>query len=200
LTQPPDEGLKPTAQCPARLHSQAPPSLQSKLSAAASDAAGPLRSPALLRKALVFTIALLAVSEARAQATIRRDTAPLIALRMAYPDSAVDRERYSLGDSTVFLSRTVLLTDSDLVAVEPIDGRTGTLFLRLSCGPAADQRLRKALGEHVGHHLAVVIEDRIASAPVIQSPIGCIGVDITTRRRGSEAARLRSLVEERWPR
>jgi hypothetical protein len=149
--------------------------------------------------ALSVGVSVVTPGIASGQARPAPDTAPVITMRLAYPDSANDRERARSGDSVVFLARQLLLSDADVAGVRSSYGRRSPLLLHIKCRPEASTRFRAALDSNVGGQLAAVINGRVATVAYIASAGSCENLTLGTPWTGEDAARIRELVRVKWP-
>ena len=151
--------------------------------------------PALL---LILAGACATVTQKRAQSTA---LPPVLELRIAHRDSSSDRDRHQRGDTTYYLSRTILLSDADIVSANPHIAQTGELYLDVTYTRSAADRLRSGLTSHIGGRLALLLESRLRAVVHIASAIGSnVSLAINTGVTGSEAEQLAARVRARWPR
>jgi preprotein translocase subunit SecD len=125
---------------------------------------------------------------------------PFFALRIAFTDPATGREAAQYGDTTVYLSPDVLMSDDDVLGMRPYAGPDGELVLRVLYHPAARQRLATTTSAHIGDRLAVLLDSRVRSLARIQSQIGRGGdsLAIATNATGADAERLTAQIRSKW--
>ena len=126
--------------------------------------------------------------------------APFLAVRLAFQDSAMGRERARYGDTTVFLASEALLSDRDIVSVRTTAQPNGGLLLRVRYRPEAAARLAEATGGHVDDQLAVLLDSRVWSLARIAGRIGRgDSLLIATSATGADADRLNLRIRSIWP-
>ncbi|OWV73662.1 preprotein translocase subunit SecD [Rhizobium sp. R339] len=81
---------------------------------------------------------------------------------------------YSLDDPPVpyLVDRTAFATAGNMVDIEPvIDPQTQDTSIAYRLDAEGTARLAQVTGQNVGKHLAIVFDDQVMSAPVIEAPI-----------------------------
>jgi len=127
-------------------------------------------------------------------------TAPLLELRLAYDDSSRDRDRHQYGDTVVYLERSALLTDTDIVGARPVIGASGVLYLDVRYAPAAAAQLASGLSRHIGGRLGLVLASRLRTVVAVASGAGALGhLTINTGVTGIEAEQIAARIRARWP-
>ena len=114
------------------------------------------------------------------------------------------------GGALVPVSRQVIVEGSDLIDAQPaFDQRTGQPIVNFRFNIRGAQRFGQATTENLGRALAIVLDNKVISAPVIQSPItggsGQISGNFTVESVNNLAILLRAgalpakmtIVEER---
>ena len=126
--------------------------------------------------------------------------APFLALRLAFNDSALGRERARYGDTTFFLAPDVLLSDEDVLSVSSVVRPVGGLLLHVRYRPEAAHALRTATARHVGDRMAVLLDSRVWVVAPIAGAIGGAGdLLIATGATGDDAERIALQIRSRWP-
>lgn len=124
-------------------------------------------------------------------------SAPLIELRLVHDDPVEGTLEVEHGGETLYVEREPLLSDADFQAVRP-SVRDGELFLDMEVNAESAERLVAATGANIGRRMALLLESRIAAAPVIRSPIGARG-QAAIRLPPGEAERVAERIRTRWP-
>ncbi|TWT43862.1 preprotein translocase subunit SecD [Phycisphaerae bacterium RAS1] len=80
------------------------------------------------------------------------------------------REMKDESGQRLFVSPEPLLTEADIVSAEALHGAARSI-VRLRCSGVGGDRLRRATAENTGKHLAILIDDKLLTAPLIQAEI-----------------------------
>ena len=93
-------------------------------------------------------------------------------LRLAEPKPSPGLTAVKRGDSpdTIYVSATPVVTNEDIVGARVVDV-DGRFAIGLEFTSKAAERLRAATASHVGKPIAIMINGRVASAPVLTAPI-----------------------------
>ena len=87
------------------------------------------------------------------------------------PEDSEIREDYETG-SWYVLESPVLLTGDRITDAFPTTGRTNfDIVVSLSFDGAGRRKFAQVTGEHIGEHLAILLDGKVQSAPVIQDQI-----------------------------
>ena len=71
------------------------------------------------------------------------------------------------------LESPVLLTGQNIENAQPSSGRTSfDIVVSMDFDGEGSKKFRKITGDHIGEHLAILLDDKVQSAPVINSEIG----------------------------
>jgi preprotein translocase subunit SecD len=149
---------------------------------------------------LTRVLALVALAACARVTPKNAVAAPLIELRMAHQIAAPELQRVEHEGRTFYLETRSVFADNDLKLVEP-SMRGDTMFLELYPTPEGSARLRQATGDNIGKHLALLVNSRVRSIPVIQSAIGTPEQSIQTwvRLEPDEVERIPERIRSRWP-
>lgn len=126
---------------------------------------------------------------------------PTIGFRLASTSPATGRQPMKLaaGDTTFYVSDSSVLSDEDIVSVRRLPS-PDKLLLDVQLTPEGSARLKNATSSHIGERLALVIDSRLLSAPLIKTAVGgeklMVGAVNLPKELVTEAA---STVEARWP-
>jgi preprotein translocase subunit SecD len=101
------------------------------------------------------------------------------------------------GD-TWYLDPSVVLSDRDLVHVEPV-ARSGQLLLRLEITAEGSERMTTLTAGEIGSRVAVIVDGTVRSISVIADAVRGPRTSVPIVVSGSEAERLTRLVRARWP-
>lgn len=96
---------------------------------------------------------------------------PELELRLANlkPGPGLQKASTSAGE-TIWIAHTAIVTQNDLVGARMIE-QDGRFNIELEFTSEAAQRVATATQDHVGKPMAIVINRRIMSAPVLEGPI-----------------------------
>ncbi|ULR46259.1 protein translocase subunit SecDF [Rhizobium sp. K102] len=87
---------------------------------------------------------------------------------------ATSQVLYSLDDPPVpyLVDRTAFVTGSNMVDIQPdVDPQTEDVSIAYRLDAEGTRRLSEATGQNIGKHLAIVFDDQVMSAPVIDAVI-----------------------------
>lgn len=113
------------------------------------------------------------------------------------------------GEKTLVLDTTSLMTGSDIANARPAFDQYGTPYVSLTFSPKGSMQFETITGENIKRRLAIVLDGKVYSAPVIQDKIAggsaSISGDFTTEEANDLAVILRagslpapvSILEER---
>lgn len=73
---------------------------------------------------------------------------------------------------TVVVLHEVVVGNDDIAQSWVIDGGSGRFGVGVELLPSGAERMRQATAGHVGRPVAILVDGRIALAPVVRSPIG----------------------------
>lgn len=154
-----------------------------------------------LPSASALLAAFVASAGCQASHLAEQGTEPtIVQLRLAYADSAADRERHQLSDRIVYLAARPLLSDADITSANPSVATSGELLLALGFSPETGRRLAGTLEPHIGDRLAILVEGRVTDVVPIMSAVGAGGrLTLNTRLTGTASDRLREAIRRRWP-
>ncbi|HEX2255067.1 MAG TPA: protein translocase subunit SecD [Thermoanaerobaculia bacterium] len=88
----------------------------------------------------------------------------------------LDAEGRKIGTQYVAVGRASVVTGRDLKNARPDVGQFGESVVGFSLTPEAGQRFGDFTGANVGRGLAIVLDDKVVSAPVIEDRIGDRGI------------------------
>jgi preprotein translocase subunit SecD len=98
------------------------------------------------------------------------------------------------GESAVYLvHREALITGRDLKRARAGHGEHGEPNVEFSLDAQAGARFKRETGRNIGRRLAIVLDDRVISAPVIEQPVGREG-QIRGRFTAAEADELAKVL------
>lgn len=119
------------------------------------------------------------------------------------PSADANRMSYSTPDGqtlTLYVLKKPLLDDSDVASAEAGKDASGAPQVEVKLTPEGRRRFEQATARSVHHKIAVVIDDRVYEAPVIQSAISSdtlIIRDLKTERLATEvASRISSAIKK----
>ena len=100
----------------------------------------------------------------------------------------------SAGESAVYLvRREAMITGRDLKSARAGAGEHGEPNVAFSLNAQAGGRFHEETGRNIGRRLAIVLDDRVISAPVIEQPVGAEG-QIRGRFTTAEADELAKVL------
>jgi preprotein translocase subunit SecD len=96
---------------------------------------------------------------------------PQLELRLAdtKPASGLQQARTSTGE-TIHISHSAIISSRDIVGARAIE-QDGRLGIDLDFASDAANRVAAATKGHIGKRIAIIIDKRIMSAPVLESPV-----------------------------
>lgn len=94
-------------------------------------------------------------------------------------DVPADCELKELGGAKILVRKEASLVGSDLSSSFPGFDSYGSPNVRLQFTPSGTQTFAKVTEENVGRRLAIILDGRVMSAPVIQGPISGGNAEIT---------------------
>lgn len=152
----------------------------------------------------VTLVALFASAAGAPRPVLAQDS--VIELRIAEDRPAPGRTQMSVPGAAhpVYVVRSVLASDDDLEEANAIIV-DGTLTLDLELTDTASERLFTVTAEMIGRRIALLIDSKMISAPVIRAPIGgsqsrriqvAVSVDDLPHNVPSEVV---ASVTNRWP-
>ena len=154
----------------------------------------------MIKLSLILLVACLTVVRASGQRTA--DQGNLVELRVARPTPASGFIlTKSVTDSTFYVQRRVVIGDSDIKSARTAASTDGlALTIRLSSGGAV--RLNAATKAHLRQRLAVFIEGRLNSAPLIVQRMNLHEdqpITIAVHLTDADVKRFATAVAARWP-
>jgi len=103
-------------------------------------------------------------------------------------------ETGQISSETVNVDKKVLLDQTSLKSVVATKGRQGNWQVDFSLSPGGAERFAEITGKNIGQRLAIVIDGKLITAPIIQSPItggrGQITGNFTKQEAKDLAAKL----------
>jgi TonB family protein len=72
----------------------------------------------------------------------------------------------------IYLEASALVTAQDVSNARVVDAEGGRFYVEVTFREAASARMAQATSAHLGKPVAIVIDGRVVSAPVVRSPIG----------------------------
>ena len=121
----------------------------------------------------------------------------LIELRLVREEEGPDLIAVVYDGAVTYLDPEPLLSDEDLTRVEPVV-RPGQLILRVELTPSAGERMFSRTADEVGSRLAIIVDGKVRSAPVIRDAVKG-PAEMVISASAEEAAKLSELVRARWP-
>jgi protein-export membrane protein SecD len=111
------------------------------------------------------------------------------------PDGSAIYQSQNPGEPAYLLYKRSIVTGQDLTDAQAgFDGRTGEPIVSFRFNTSGAQRFGKVTQENVGHPFAIVLDDKVISAPVIREPILGGSGQISGRFTVDEANRLAVLL------
>jgi preprotein translocase subunit SecD len=96
-------------------------------------------------------------------------------------------------DSSYLLRREAFITGRDLKTARASVGERGEPNVQFTLNASSAARFREETGRHIGRRLAIVLDERVISAPVIEQPVGAEG-QIRGRFTAAEADELAKVL------
>jgi preprotein translocase subunit SecD len=96
-------------------------------------------------------------------------------------------------DSSYLLRREAFITGRDLKTARASVGERGEPNVHFTLNASSAARFREETGRHIGRRLAIVLDERVISAPVIEQPVGAEG-QIRGRFTAAEADELAKVL------
>jgi preprotein translocase subunit SecD len=121
----------------------------------------------------------------------------LIELRLVRDVDAPGLHAVEYDGETMYVEPVPVLSDRDLASVEP-SVQPGELMLHIRLTPEAAERIASVSSEEIGSRVAIIIDSKVRSAPVIRDRIGH-RADIMIGASQEAATRLAAIVRARWP-
>jgi len=154
-----------------------------------------LEGAALLR--LVVLSLVLVVSCTPDSGAEQAGSTSVIELRLVRDVAAPGLQAVEYDGETMYVEPVPVLSDRDLVSVEP-SVQPGALMLHIRLTPEAAERIASVSSEEIGSRLAIIIDSKVRSTPVIRDRLGHrAGMMIGASQE--EATRLAAMVRARWP-
>ncbi|HEU4642416.1 MAG TPA: hypothetical protein VFS44_08175 [Gemmatimonadaceae bacterium] len=154
---------------------------------------------------LILAIALTFVvgTEAFAQDSSAQEpaAAPLIEFRIASTSPGPGRHRMKITkpeSKTVYVPDSSFITDTDIAHVQSYPAPDG-LELVVQMTPEGSERFWKVLSSHIHAVLAIMVDSRLAGAPIILSPVSGNRLPIAVFLPRPAARDLAAKVAARWP-
>jgi len=133
-------------------------------------------------RALPLDLSAMAQAGAASRMEIRlAETAPGVGLQQA---------RVSASDQPIYLHPTALATWADVTVARIIDTGNGSFGVAVTLNSEAAARMASATTAHLNRPIAIILDGRVVSAPIIRAPVSDSGV-IT----GITAAAAQELIE-----
>jgi preprotein translocase subunit SecD len=90
----------------------------------------------------------------------------------AAPNENIDQLIYRPTVTPVFVTRTIIVSGEDLLAVAAIkDTRTGEPAVALRFSPYAARRMAEASVDNIGKQIAIAFDNELIDAPIIREPL-----------------------------
>jgi hypothetical protein len=132
-----------------------------------------------------------------------RGTTPILAavrfeVRLAEdrPTPGLVVERVSASGDVLYLHPEIVVSNDDIADSWVLDEGTGRFGVAVQLLPAGAERMRRATAAHVNRPVAILIDGRVAMAPVVRSPIGDSAV-ISGSYTRAEAERIAEGISRR---
>ena len=145
------------------------------------------------------SILLLLATPAPAQTTSARGA--LIEVRLVRTTAAPGfLAMQSPGDTTLFVARRGVVSDTDIVEAHTIPSHDGMVVV-VRFTPRAAARLSAVTKQHLGERLALMIDGELNGAPVVKSVLDAndTSLDIGVQLPRTAAHRLEAAIAARWP-
>ena len=123
---------------------------------------------------------------------------PLVAVHLASPEPREGWTPVSFEGRDLFLEPEPVVADPDVRDVVATRSDEGVV-LDVHLTAAGAERLRRVTAALIGEPLAIVLESRVVSAPVIRSAIAGGRVQMAVPASAVEAARIAERIRSRWP-
>ncbi|MGE3804308.1 MAG: hypothetical protein AB7K24_06515 [Gemmataceae bacterium] len=126
-------------------------------------------------KALVWSAALCTLGSphsAPGASEWATDPATRIEFRLAEADKAegLVEAKVAATDKKVYLHKKAVLSDADVAAARVV--KSGDRYeLELTFTPAGAKKLEKATGNHIGKPLAILVDGKVVSAPLLMAAV-----------------------------
>lgn len=152
----------------------------------------------LFRRIVLAVLALAMVAGLLMPAMVEAAPAAAnLSFRQAFDATAAQGRSLPMGDETVIVSDEVLLSGADVTCVgmagAPDDAPAAGPNVRLVFDGSQRQRLTEVTTAHVGDRIAIVLNERVLIAPVLQDPITG-GEVVVYGEQGWDARALRDTI------
>lgn len=145
---------------------------------------------------VILLLAAGLAAPAAASADEPKDRKPKTEFRLAE-----DKPRDGLEEATVegtmekvHLHKTAALTSADVATAKAsVDPKTRDPIIEIKLTEAGAKKLEKLTGDNIGRRLAIVVNGKVVSAPVIQSKIG-ESANVTGKFTQEEAEKLAAAI------
>jgi hypothetical protein len=158
----------------------------------------PACSPSRPSWLLLILVSLGACGSESGSPTLESDVGPIIDVRVVPAEVGSGLEPVVFEGETLQLEPASLITDSDLVYVEPSVGDSD-LLLHLELRPEAAERMGARTRDEIGGRLAIFVDGQLREAPEIVSAVGSTRVSMGFPATEEEALRISDLIRSRWP-
>ncbi len=125
------------------------------------------------------------------------DVASLIDVRLVRAEPAPELKTMVYEGQALHLETASLITDADLVHVEPSFG-DGALLLHLELRPEAAKRMRDRTEAAIGERVAIIVDGQVRWATEIMAAVGATRVSMGFPATDEEASRVADLIRSRW--
>jgi hypothetical protein len=93
------------------------------------------------------------------------------------PAPGLHEAKVSGSDRSVYLHDEVIVTNSDIALARVVPGRGPSEYnVGIEFKESGAQKMRAATGNHIGKHVAILLDGQVVMAPVLRTPISASAV------------------------
>jgi preprotein translocase subunit SecD len=80
--------------------------------------------------------------------------------------------RVADSGALIYLHPEIVVNNDDIVRSSVVENSAGEFGVSVELSPSGTERIRQATASHVGQPVAVMVDGKVVTAPVLRSPIG----------------------------
>jgi hypothetical protein len=111
----------------------------------------------------------LFVNDLRVQAAVRFE----VKLAEDRPGPGLLQAKVADSDRSVYLHEEVIVTNSDIVSARVVQGSAPIQYgVNVEFNASGAEKMRTATENHIGKHMAILLDGQVVAIPVLRTPIG----------------------------
>jgi hypothetical protein len=127
----------------------------------------------------------LFVNDLRVQAAVRFE----VKLAEDRPGPGLHQAKVADSDRSVYLHDEVIVTNSDIASARAVQDGPSQYRVDVEFNASGAEKMRAATENHIGKHMAILLDGQVVATPVLRTPIGA-SARITGNFTRSQAERI----------